>query len=358
MRSTFRAMPLRAAICVVGLVAAGALAAGGCVPGRIQRPVTFAVIGNALLADSVRDDRPEDAALDATALARLRRTVDEINGSKIEFTVVLGNLLARGEPRSLDAARAALGELKKPYFVVLGPEGLDAAVAGERATAQSSPASVSEASLGTSLLTWIFRDHGFNGPLPYWVVERNGGLVLIGLYTSSQGSGRPGHLDAAQLAWLDRTLARYRDRAVVILSYHALVSLHPLDTAAPWQDRLVDNRAEALEILGRHANVTAVISASHRFAAGKVVGRTVHFSVPGLSTWPLAYDVVSVRPNRIERQYIPVGTREESVKAFDRLAGDPAVRALFGRSERDEDHIIQTFGGNKSAEWNLSALRS
>ncbi|NLX58586.1 MAG: hypothetical protein GXY74_05800 [Phycisphaerae bacterium] len=352
-------MPLRTAFCAMCLVVAGALAAGGCVPGRTHRTVTFAVIGNALLADSVRDDRPADAALDATALARLRRTVDEINGSKIEFTVVLGNLLARGEPRSLDAARAALGELKKPYFVVLGPEGLDAAAATavEGATAESGDAPASAASLGTSLLTWIFRDHGFNGPLPYWVAERDGGLVLIGLYTSSQGSARSGHLDAAQLAWLDRTLARYRDKAAVILSYHALVSLHPLDTGAPWQDRLVDNRAEAMEILGRHENVTAVISASHRFAAGKVVGRTVHFSVPGLSTWPLAYDVVSVRPNRIERQYIPVGTREESVKAFDRLAGDATVRALFGRSERDEDHIIQTFGGNKSAEWNLSALR-
>ncbi|MBN2583777.1 MAG: hypothetical protein JXL80_11985 [Planctomycetes bacterium] len=326
---------------------AAALTVAGCAPGRTHRTVTFAVVSNVLLADRGDGD---DKKADATALARLRRTVEEINGSNVEFVVLLGSLLARGEPRSLDAARAALSELKKPYYVALGPEGLSAAAA-----ARDEEAGVS--ALGTSLLTWTFRDHGFSGPLPYWALERDGGLVLVGLYSSSAGSGNPGHVDAEQLAWLDQVLDKYADRAVVILSYHAAVSLHPLDTTPYWQDRLIDNRAEVMEVLDRHTNVTAVISAAHRFAAGKVVGRVVHFGVPGLSTWPLAYDVVSVRPNEIDRQYIPVGTREESLKAFDRLARSAEVGELFGTSERDEDRIIQTFGGNKSTRWNLNALR-
>ncbi|NIA20918.1 MAG: hypothetical protein GWP05_02870 [Anaerolineaceae bacterium] len=288
-------------------------------------------------------------------MPRLERTIREINESDdIDFVVVLGNLLASGDSGALDRAKTALSELTKPYYVVLGPEGFGGlggdATAGKASRGGSRP-------VGRSLLTWTFRGHGFNGPVPYWDADPKGDLVLVALYTSAPGVGKPGHVDAEQLKWLDRTLGKYPNRAVAILSYHALVSLHPFDNTQQWDSRLIDNRSEVADVLARHDNVSMVLSASHGFAASKVVGRVVHMSLPGLSSWPLAYNVVTVGPRMLERQYVPIGTRGESLAAFERLVGNPTVRQLFGPGERDEERIIQTFGGKKSEAWNLNALR-
>jgi len=328
--------------------------AAGCSPsGRTRRTVTFVAISNVLLQAATQGDTTQGDTTqgDATAMLRLERTIREINKSDdIDFVVVLGNLLASGEPGALDRAKTALSELAKPYYVVLGPEGLGGDATAGKANQGSRP-------VGRSLLTWTFRGHGFNGPVPYWDAGPKGDLVLVALYTSAPGIGKPGHVDAEQLEWLDRTLGEYPNRAVAILSYHALVSLHPFDNTYHWDNRLVDNRSEVADVLARHDNVSMVLSASHGFAASKVVGRVVHMSLPGLSCWPLAYNVVTVRPQMLERQYVPIGTRGESLGAFERLVGNPTVRQLFGPGERDEERIIQTFGGKKSEAWNLNALR-
>lgn len=332
--------------------------AAGCSPsGRTPRTVTFVAISNVLLraatqaTQATQADANQATQGDATAMPRLERTIREINKSDdIDFVVVLGNLLAAGEPGALDRAKTALSELAKPYYVVLGPEGLGGEATAGKANQGSRP-------VGRSLLTWTFRGHGFSGPVPYWEAGPKGNLVLVALYTSAPGVGKAGHLDAEQLKWLDRTLGKYPHRAVAILSYHALVSLHPFDNTHHWDSRLVDNRSEVTDVLARHDNVLMVLSASHGFAASKVVGQVVHMSLPGLSSWPLAYNVVTVGPRRLERQYVPIGTRGESLAAFERLVGNPTVGQLFGSGERDEERIIQTFGGKKSEAWNLNALR-
>ena len=330
-----------AAMLLVPLV----LVAAGCTPGRTRGDgLTFVAISNVLL-------RPEGATEgDATALPRLERAIREINEAQdVDFVILLGNLLASGEALALDRARTALSELTKPYYVVLGPEGLDGTAPGGDVDT-TRPA-------GRGLITWTFRDHGFTGPVPYWDAEQKGGLVLLALDTAAPGAGEPGHVDAEQLQWLDRTLGKYPNKAVAILSYHALVSLHPFDNTHHWRSRLIDNPKEVADVLARHDNVSTVLSASHGFAASKVIGKVVHMSVPGLSTWPLAYNVVTAGPRMLERQYIPIGSRAESLAAFERLVGDRTVRQLFGPGERDEDRIIQTFGGKKSEAWNLSVLR-
>jgi len=318
------------------------LTAAGCTPGRTRGDgATFVAISNVLL----------QAQGDATALPRLQRTIREINESDdVDFVVLLGNLLASGEALALDRARTALSELTKPYYVVLGPEGLggDAAPGDTGDTGRPT---------GRSLMTWTFRDHGFAGPVPYWDARQTGDLVLLALYTAAPGAGQPGHLDAEQLQWLDRTLGKYPNHAVAILSYHALVSLHPFDNTHHWRSHLIDNPKAVADVLARHDNVSMVLSASHGFAASKVIGKVVHMSVPGLSTWPLAYNVVTAGPRMLERQYVPIGSRAESLAAFERLVGDRTVRQLFGPGERDEDRIIQTFGGKKSEAWDLNVLR-
>jgi hypothetical protein len=144
---------------------------------------------------------------------------------------------------------------------------------------------------------------------------------------------------------------------VIIFSYHSLVSFHPLDNTVAWQDRLVDNREEVLEVLRRHGNVLLAVSASHGFAEGQTVGGVVQASVAALSIWPLAYEAVRVTPGTVEYQYIPVGTDDETRAAFDRLVEDPGVQAVFGTGERSEQQVLQIFAGRKISEWNLKTLR-
>jgi hypothetical protein len=93
------------------------------------------------------------------------------------------------------------------------------------------------------------------------------------------------------------------------------------------------------------------------FAASRVVGQVVHLSVPALSVWPLAYDIVRLDPGSIERHYVTVGTDDESRAAFDLLVADKTNRDLFGSSDRGEQRMIQVFGGRKTERWNLNTLR-
>jgi hypothetical protein len=347
----------RTRVALAVLFAAACL--GGCAGGpRARETVTLAAMGNLLVSASPL--AAGDPA--ATAEARLRRAIDEINASEdVRFVVLLGNLIGDGRPRALDRLKAALAELRKPWYVVLGPEGLAPTPApGEppaAADAEGEPTASGETTVGAAFLVWTLRGHGFDGPEPYWAAEVDGGLLLIGLFTAAAGSGRPGHVDTAQLRWLDRTLGEHAGRPAVILAYHALVSFHPFDSTVFWEDRLVGNRDEVLAVLAEHDNVLAVLSASHRFAAGQAVGDVVHLSVPALSSWPLAYDLVRIAPEAIERQYVPVGTDDETRAALDHLAAGQGVRQLFGEGERAIETIVQVFGGRKTDRWNLRTMR-
>ena len=333
-----------------------AVFAAGCRPGRARETVVFALVAD--LSADVEAEAPGGGG-DA-ARGCLARTVSEINqADDVRFAVVFADLVGQRRPAALDRLKRALGELTKPYYVVLGPGrpaagdgGSDDLKPGEEPdTNHSAPPG------GSALLVWSLRGHGFDGPEPYWHATVGGGVVLVALHTAGPGADSPGHVDAEQLQWLDRTLAAYPNDAVVVLTYHALVPFHAFDTTVFWAHHLVDNRAEVLSRLARHKNVAMVLSASHRFAAGKAVGNVVHLTVPGLSTWPLAYDLVSVGPERIERQAVPVGTDDQTRAAFDRLVAQPTLRSLFGESERNLDQIMQVFGGPKTGSWDLSTMR-
>jgi len=341
--------------CLSILLAPLALLAAGCQSGRPHDTITFAVLSNILVSQTQADGRPE--ALWHSAPDRLARAIQEINGlDDVRFVVLHGNLIGDGRSRSLDRVNAALGELAKPYFVVLGPEGLSGDHPSEDGAAPAGGNISRPETIGRSLLVWGFREHGFQGPQAYWAADVEAGVMLVALDTAQQGTGRPGRVDAAQLRWLDETLAAHQQQAVVLLAYHALVSLHPFDDTYFWAGHLVGNRQDVLDVLSRHRNVLMVLSASHGLAAGKVVGNVIHASVPALSVWPLAYDLVRMTPQRIECQYVPVGTDDETREAFDRLVADSTVRALFGGSPESEDQIVRVFGGRKVLTWNLATF--
>lgn len=343
---------MRRLLCVLFLPCL--LSACGCGSGKTRETVIMAVVANALVTTGDRPAVAEGAALTSSAGARLARTISELNADEgVRFVVFLGGLMGDGQVRSLDPVKGALRELKKPYYVVLGPEGLPPA-----AEAASGEGVVDGgASIGSDYLAWTFQGHGLSKAEPYWSAEVGGGLVLVALYTAAPGAGRAGHVDPEQIEWLEETLAAHRGQAVAVLSYHALSELMPYDNTYLWQRHMVDNASEVLEVLGRHGNVALLASASHAVSFGKAVGGAVHLRVPALSVWPLNYNLVRLSPSEIERQNISVGTEDETRNALDLLAADKTSRQMFGGGERNLEQLIQTFGGRKSELWPVSTLR-
>ena len=336
---------------IAALISAAFLS--GCQPGHTTETVVFATISEVLA--TAEGTAPVAGTASETSLPRLQRAIREINDSKdIRFVVLLGDLIGSDQFRSVDRLKGALAELSKPYYVVLGPEAAGRGGAGGEGAA---PGPGEKPPGGASLMTWAFAGHGFSGPEPYWSASLSGGLFLIALYTGGPGSGAPGHVDAEQMKWLEKTLEEHPKEAIVVLSYHALVWLHPLDNTEQWRNRLVDNGQEVMDLLGRRQNVVAVISASHRFSASRVMGSAVYISVPGLSVWPLAYSVVKIAPRSMERQYFGVGTDDEERVSLDRLVAEKSLRALYGGGAHGAEQVSQLFGGHKLQSWNLNVMR-
>ncbi len=200
------------------------VASGGCDRGKTRETVVMAVVSN-MLVTTGGEAVGEPAALTDSATSRLTRIVEDLNADQhLQFVVFLGGLLGDGQARSLDPVKSALRELKKPYYIVLGPEGLPPA--GTEA---------SRTSLGSDFLAWTFQGHGFDRPQPYWSADVGRGLVLVALHSAAAGAGQPGHIDREQLQWLESTLTAHRDEAVAVFCYHALAATMPFDHTFLWQ---------------------------------------------------------------------------------------------------------------------------
>jgi 3',5'-cyclic-AMP phosphodiesterase len=100
-----------------------------------------------------------------------------------------------------------------------------------------------------------------------------GPLRLIALDTVRPGHDR-GELDRERLDWLDRELARDRDKPVVIALHHP-----PLVTGIEAFDKLgllADERRGLAAVVVRHPQVRAFVSGHfHRAIAGELAGRAV-----------------------------------------------------------------------------------
>jgi 3',5'-cyclic AMP phosphodiesterase CpdA len=166
-----------------------------------------------------------------------------------------------------------------------------------------------------------------------------------------------GHVDAAQLAWLDRTLTANAGKTVIIVGHHALLPLHALDEGAAWSDMLVDNAAEVRAVLERHRNVLAVVSGHHHLAASRVSGTVLYLASPSVSVWPLAYHMVKVTPTEAEAVWIPLADESLARRAQERLLSSRRYRGVFPSGEDGDTACVRLFGGNKMEVVPLPGIR-
>ena len=335
----------------------------GCTPAVPRPPVTFAVVAGAYY--SADGKVAVDAAVVEDSERLLRRVVQDINSRKgVDMVLVAGDLLARADPLSLDRARAILDELRPSYYIVLGEhDGPALRAKGEAAPEAAPPAATAPSAPGPgprgesrSTVIWAFQGHGFTGAEGYWVCEAKPGVVIVGLDTVSPGR-RAGHIDAQQLAWLERALSAHAGKMVIVVAHHGLIPMHPLDEGAAWAHLMVDNAAEVRAVLEKHANVVMVVTASHHFAGSRVSGRIVYLSSPSVSVWPLAYHLVRVDRENAEAVWVPLAPEWLARQAQDRLLASPAYRGVFAAGEDGDTACVRLFGGNKLQVVPLPGIR-
>ena len=364
--------------------------AAGCTPSVPRDRVTFAVLAGVYY--SATPGAAVDGAVAEDADALLRKAVADLNAAKdLDFVLVGGDLLARADGLSLDRAAAILGDLRAPYYVILGEHdgpapavsavepdktGADktgataapfAAVprptttaANGAAVAPVSPVApappVAPAALSRTAVTWAFQGRGPSGPQGYWSREVLPNLVVVGLDTVRSG-GRAGRIDARQLAWLEETLAANAGKAVLILGYHGLVPVHPLDEGSSWRHLMVDNAAAVRQAIERHRNVLMVLSTNHHVAGGQVSGQTVYLSSPSVAVWPLAYHLVRLTPREAEAVWVPLAGEDLARRAQERLLGSASLRGVFPAGEDGDTACVRFFGGDKMKTYPLPAIR-
>jgi 3',5'-cyclic AMP phosphodiesterase CpdA len=320
----------------VGLILVTILAAGCGSSGVPRGQATFAVLAGVYL--EAETPLPVEGAMVEEAAGLLRKAVADLNTRKnLDFVLVAGDLLGRADGASLDLAKAILADLKVPYYCVLG------ASDGPGSGAKPVPGNWN---LPASAVAWAFQGHGFSGPEGYWSHEVLPGLMVVGLNTVRPGQSG-GHVDARQLEWLDKTLSANAGKAVLVVGYHQILPLHPMDEGAGWRHKLVDNAAEVRQVLERHPNVILVVAGGSHFAEGQAVGHALYLGTPSVGLWPLAYQWVRLTPQEAEAMWVPLADPALSRRAQDRLLASPAYRGVFPPGEDGDTACVRLFGGRK-----------
>jgi Icc protein len=169
----------------------------------------------------------------------------------------------------------------------------------------------------------------FDGTGPARVAAVEAGDWHLLLLDSSVPGRSAGHLDAAQLHWLDARLADTSER-------HALVVLHhpPLPIASPWLDAIaLDNGPELLALLDRHPAVRGVLFGHVHQAFERRRNGVRHFASPSTC--------VQFVPRTETVQVDPIGPGWRTLELHDdgrirtrvrRVQASPSARGRATRS--------------------------
>ncbi len=221
--------------------------------------------------------------------ALLTAAVAEINALPgVDAVIVTGDLTDGGTAAELADVVARLDRLAVPWY----------AIPGNHDTAWSPQLDKIDR---RAFYRQLGRPdvYGVASEIGGWRVQLNSNACLIGLDSNIVGDWA-GTVDAAQLAWLDQTLAVETAPLVVVAVHHPLYPLYdkqtdPTGTGVPWDNFMCRNGAAVEAILDRRSAVRVVLTGHDHL--NQVVTRRGRLNVAtaGLGSYPLVYRILDVR---------------------------------------------------------------
>jgi Icc protein len=203
-----------------------------------------------MLIAQLSDPHIRVGPLAGEAAAHLHRALGRVLalGALPDCVVITGDIAENGTAEEYENFRSVVGDFPLPVYLASGNH-------DDAATLVSCFA-------GTTFLG--------GGASSYYALQHPDATVVV--LDSSVAGRLDGHLDAAQLGWLDATLAGRRETPAVLCLHHP-----PMPVGLGFLDSIrLDNPADLAAVLAGHDNVVRILAGHvHRSIVADFAGTTV-----------------------------------------------------------------------------------
>ena len=191
-----------------------------------------------VLAKEVKLIHITDIDLNTKNAYKLQKTIKEINMYKdIDFVVFGGNNIAKADVENLNTFLYLVKKVKKKSFVLLGSNDV-----------------LSSSGIDKEFYMKKVRRAEFrHSAQSNYTFEKNGYLFVAMDGAKQYFKSSNGYYNKEELAWLDKTLEKNKDKKVIVLQHFPL-----LETSSKWLETA--KMEEYNEILAKHKNVKVIIS--------------------------------------------------------------------------------------------------
>lgn len=206
--------------------------------------------------------------------AVLKATIKDINGLKgLDFVAFTGDNIDKANSDDLKRFIEIANKLNVPYYIVIGNHEV---FKSQNLNKKQYLEIVSKYSKSCRTKS------------PNYVFHKNGIVFVVVDGAKEIIPGPAGYYKKDTLAWLDKTLTKYKDDDVVIMQHFPVVE--------PYYNRshTTYNVKDYEDILKKHSNVRAIFSGHYHANAEVQKDGIYHVSTPALIESPHNYKVVEI----------------------------------------------------------------
>lgn len=205
----------------------------------------------------------------------LQDAVEQVNQTpNMSFVMFTGDMINTPYQKELMKFIPYANQLNVPWYVVLGNH--DICVGGF---------------LSKQVYWKILNSHNkhFHFTKTYYSFVPKKGYKVIGLDSIIDDRiTANGHIDEAQLKWLDKELAKSKRSTVLIFLHNPLVE--PLHS----ESHKLLNADQVLAVLNKYNNPIAVFSGHYHTTKVTQIGNVLHVSTPSLVSYPNSFRIIRV----------------------------------------------------------------